>query len=74
MSTDTLLNWASNPTTRKMISAVGLPTPQPLRRADGPWEDHPLDGLSLAVHETDGTAAAQLVEGMGATAECSRGE
>ena len=64
MSTDTLLNWASNPTTRKMISAVGLPTPQPLRRADGPWIDRPLDGQPVAVSGNDGIT--KLVAGMGA--------
>ena len=46
---DTLLNWASKPTSRKMMSAVGLPTPQPLERAESPWSDSPLDGSVWAV-------------------------
>ena len=41
---DTILNWATNPSTRKMMSMVGLPTPQPLKRADGPWSETPLEG------------------------------
>jgi len=46
---DTILNWATNPTTRKMMSVVGLPTPQPLKRADGPWSETPLEGSIWAI-------------------------
>jgi 3-oxoacyl-[acyl-carrier protein] reductase len=74
MSTDTLLNWASNPTTRKMISAVGLPTPQPLTRADGPWSEEPLEGLTVSVGEPSSSAVSKLVEEMGATVVNAAGE
>ena len=65
MSTDTLLNWASNPSTRKMMSTVGLPTPQPLKRAEGPWADSPLEGKTVSVSAAD--SIVQIVSEMGAT-------
>jgi 3-oxoacyl-[acyl-carrier protein] reductase len=46
---DTLLAWASNPTSRKMMSAVGLPTPQPLRRAKTAWSKESLEGTRWEV-------------------------
>ena len=65
MSTDTLLNWASNPSTRKMMSTVGLPTPQPLKRAEGPWAESPLDGQTVSVSGPD--SMKQVIAEMGAS-------
>ena len=58
MSGDTILNLSSNPSTRWMLKTVGLPTPMPLDRAEGPWQDLPL-----------GEASVCLAEGGGATHE-----
>ena len=33
---DLILNLSSNPGARKVMSMLGLPTPQALRRAEGP--------------------------------------
>ncbi len=64
MSNDTLLNWASNPTGRKMMSALGLPTPQPLDRLDQPWSAKPLADCSVAF--SGGEALRDMLIGMGA--------
>ena len=66
MSQDTILNWSSKPATRKMMSAVGLPTPQPLRRSEGPWEAAPLSGRTAAIAGQDSAGLVALVEAMGA--------
>jgi 3-oxoacyl-[acyl-carrier protein] reductase len=50
MSGDLILNWSSNPTGRKLMGAVGLPTPQPLDRAEGPWSAGALEGRSACVN------------------------
>lgn len=67
MSNDTLLNWASKPASRKMMSAVGLPTPQPLSREDGPWKAAPLDGQKVVVSGDE--SLRTMVLGMGASVE-----
>ena len=65
---DTILNWATNPTTRKMMSAVGLPTPQPLRRAEGPWSERPLVDTRWAIGGAGlGDRLSAIVSGMGGT-------
>ena len=64
MSNDTLLNWAANPTGRKMMSAVGLPTPQPLVRSREPWVDRPLQDSVVLVFGPE--TIQSLVIGMGA--------
>ena len=65
---DTLLNWSTNPASRKVLSAVGLPTPQPLMRAQSRWAPDPLQGTRWAV--AGGGLAPRLcalVEAMGGT-------
>jgi len=63
---DTILNWATNPTTRKMMSVVGLPTPQPLKRADGPWSNTSLEGTRWAIGGGDlGDRISGIVSSMG---------
>jgi 3-oxoacyl-[acyl-carrier protein] reductase len=63
---DTLLAWASNPTSRKMMSVVGLPTPQPLDRAEAPWSDTPLEGTLWSVAGgSNAPAIIAAVESMG---------
>jgi 3-oxoacyl-[acyl-carrier protein] reductase len=64
MSNDTLLNWASNPTGRKMMSAVGLPTPQPLVRSQEPWVARPLQDSVVLVFGSE--TIQSMVAGMGA--------
>ena len=56
MSGDTILNLSSNSSTRWMLKTVGLPTPMPLDRAEGPWQEAPLAEASVC-----------LAEGVGAT-------
>ena len=58
---DTILNWATNPATRKMMSVVGLPTPQPLKRADGPWSETPMEDTRWAV---SGGALGEQISGV----------
>lgn len=65
---DTLLNWASKPTSRKMMSVVGLPTPQPLERADAPWSEQPLcDSTWTVAGGGQSDRLASVVESMGGT-------
>ena len=65
---DTLLSWASSPTSRKMMSAVGLPTPQPLTRSTSRWNAAPLKGGVWSVAGGSmSTALADTVRSMGGT-------
>jgi len=64
---DTLLSWASNSTSRKMMSAVGLPTPQPLTRATGRWCAAPLE------HGAWGVAGGSLRDSLAETVRAMGG-
>ena len=64
MSTDTLLAWASKPASRRMMSMVGLPTPQPLRRGEGPWVAEPLSGQTVVLHGAE--SLREVIAGLGA--------
>jgi 3-oxoacyl-[acyl-carrier protein] reductase len=71
MTGDTLLNLSSKPSTRWMVSMLGLPTPMPLDRADGPWEATPLADASVCLAAGAGATHAALtvaIEGTGAEA------
>jgi 3-oxoacyl-[acyl-carrier protein] reductase len=67
MSADTVLNWASQPATRKLMSTLGLPTPQPLSRPTGCWVAEPLAGCSVAISGSQSNDLTQLVCEMGGT-------
>jgi len=64
MSTDTLLAWASKPASRRMMSMVGLPTPQPLKRGEGPWVAQPLSGQRVVLGGSD--SMREVIAGLGA--------
>ncbi len=67
MSGDTLLNLSSKPSTRWMVSMLGLPTPMPLDRADGPWEAQPLADESVCLADGSGATHAALTEVLSGT-------
>jgi 3-oxoacyl-[acyl-carrier protein] reductase len=67
MSGDTLLNLSSKPSTRWMVSMLGLPTPMPLDRADGPWEHAPLSEESVCLGAAGGATHAALVAAIAET-------
>jgi 3-oxoacyl-[acyl-carrier protein] reductase len=48
---DFLLELGKNPNARKVIKQLGLPVPMPqdLERAEGPWEERPLQDRPVAV-------------------------
>jgi 3-oxoacyl-[acyl-carrier protein] reductase len=58
---DFLLKLAENPGARRLVERAGLPIPLPerLRRADGPWEERPLDGVRLVYAAAPGGAMAE---------------
>ena len=64
MSTDTLLAWASKPASRRMMSMVGLPTPQPLRRGEGPWVAEPLADHRVVLGGSE--SLQSVIAGLGA--------
>ena len=64
MSTDTLLAWASKPASRRMMSMVGLPTPQPLKRGEGPWVAEPLSGQRVVLGGSD--SMREVIAALGA--------
>ena len=65
---DTLLNWSTNPASRKFLSAVGLPTPQPLARAEARWSPDPLASTRWSVGGGGMTPRIEaLLEAMGGT-------
>lgn len=51
---DFLLELSENPQARKLIKTLGLPipVPEPLPRAQGPYEERPFDGKSIVVRAT----------------------
>ena len=63
MSTTCWLAWASKPASRRMMSMVGLPTPQPLRR-EGPWVAEPLSGQTVVLHGAE--SLREVIAGLGA--------
>ncbi len=54
---DFLINLSKNPTAKGLLGRVGVPLPVPLRRADGPWTERPLEGRVVVV----GGAAGALL-------------
>lgn len=46
---DFLLELSRNPIAKNLVSSLGLPVPQPLRRSSEPWEEHPLDKRDVVV-------------------------
>ena len=62
---DYLIRLASNSVTRRAIGAVGLPTPDELARADGPYAEQPLQGkLVLLADAGNGTVMSALKAGL----------
>jgi len=55
---DFLLELSENPQARKLIKTLGLPipVPEPLPRAQGPYEERPFDGKSIVVRATPALA------------------
>jgi 3-oxoacyl-[acyl-carrier protein] reductase len=49
MKQDVLVALSENPTTRKLGAMVGVPLPQGLKRAKGPWREAELSGVKIAV-------------------------
>ena len=49
---DFLLELSKNPQARRFIDSLGLPIslPEELRRAKGPWQERPLENVSVAVY------------------------
>lgn len=58
---DYLIRLASNPMTRRAISAVGLPTPGELARADGPYAERPLAGQLVMLADIGGGRVAPVL-------------
>ncbi len=69
---DYLVNLGASPGARKAVKTLGLPIPLPqtLRRADGPWEERPLQDQAVAVGFHAGSELveplASAVVGLGA--------
>lgn len=60
---DYLVRFGQNPVARRGIQALGLPTPQPLARAEGGYQDRPLAGRrTLFGQADDGPTAEKLRE------------
>ncbi len=60
---DRLIQLSANPTTRRLITSLGLPVPlpQPLRRDPHPWTERPLQGRVITIGG-DGDLAEVLAE------------
>jgi len=58
---DYLVNLGTSPTARKVGKSLGVPLPQALRRADGPWLERPLEGLDVVVGLAAGSSLADPV-------------
>lgn len=59
---DYLVRMAQNPALRSVIKTIGLPTPQTLARADGPYVDKPLQGKSVLFGATKQTPTLKKIE------------
>ncbi len=57
--TDYLLELSARPGARRWIKQLGIPLPQPLRRARGPWEEQPLRDRPVVVGAAPGGALAE---------------
>ena len=70
---DVLLELSKNPGAKKAIRKLGLPLPLPqvLRRAAGPWEEKPLDGVHVVQRRGVGghTAASDGADSEGTSRE-----
>ena len=63
---DLILNWSSQPTTRKVMDLLGMPTPQPLERVTGPWQLHPLRGRKVCIGGSESSYLNAIVHELGA--------
>ncbi|MGJ8667938.1 MAG: 3-oxoacyl-ACP reductase [Oceanococcus sp.] len=59
---DFLLRLAEQPATRSLIKSIGLPTPQKLARAEGPYADEQLSGRRILMGASQNAFAATAVE------------
>ena len=60
---DFLVNLGTNATARKLVGMMGMPLPQKLRRARGPWLERPLHDQTVVVgHDARGVLAPALAE------------
>ena len=62
---DFLIRLGKSRTARRVIRALRLPVPLPqeLRPADGPWQERPLEGLTMVVGEAPSGALADVLAG-----------
>lgn len=51
---DFLVNLSQNAAAKNLLGKAGVPLPQKLRRAKGPWEARPLDNRAVAVGISEG--------------------
>lgn len=76
---DRYLRFTHMPLARKTIKSLNLPLPIPpqLKRADGPWQERPLDGGRVLFGTTVGAGLTSLVlpilEGCGASVAAQAG-
>src|SRR6187455_1470820 len=63
LMSDFLLSLGENPQAVRLIKTLGLPIPIPqkLRRADGPWEDRPLDDWTVVVGAAPGGTLGPVI-------------
>jgi len=70
---DYLVRASSNPTVRNVIKTLGLPTPQQLARAEGPYQTRFLDGQKVLVGASANASAINTlvptIEAAGAAVE-----
>ncbi len=59
---DFLLRLAEQPATRSLIKSIGLPTPQKLARASGPYAEQPLAGRRVLFGASRDAFAASAAE------------
>ncbi len=71
---DVILNLSSHPKARKLMSMVGLPTPQSLRRAEGQLVETPFAGRSIEIGGGGAAKEALTLAIKNAGAECLEGE
>lgn len=65
---DYLVRASSNPTMRNVIKTLGLPTPQQLARAEGPYQERFLEGERVL---TGATANASAIAGIASTLDAA---
>lgn len=59
---DFLLKLANQPATRSLIKSIGLPTPQQLARAGGPYAEQALAGRRVLFAASQGAFASKAVQ------------